>query len=209
MSDTIIIETGTRFGLWIVIGDRISKSGRSRLLCRCDCGKEAWVELQSLLRGMSRSCGCLKSKEPNHITHGLSKHPIHHLWHGMIARCYCKSHHKFNRYGGRGIRMCEFLRTTPANLLLLIGERPFNGASIGRINNDGNYSCGSCAECLQLQWPINVRWETATQQARNRSTNRTLTHNGETKSLAQWAEDSGISYWTLKYRANHGLDPFK
>lgn len=114
----------------------------------------------------------------------------------------------YHRYGGRGIKMCEFIRASPMHLLLIVGEKPYPGLSVGRINNDGMYSCGSCAECAQNQWTLNVRWETAKQQARNTQRNRQVTIGGMTKSLAQWAEDSGIKYRAFEYRVNHGLDPF-
>ena len=62
-----MIELGTRFGMWTVIGraqeDRKKgKKGaiseRYRVMCRCDCGTERSVTCHSLLKKGVKSCGC-------------------------------------------------------------------------------------------------------------------------------------------------------
>ena len=50
---------GTRFGRWTVVGDGPAETARFvRVLCRCDCGTEKSVIVDSLKTGRSRSCGC-------------------------------------------------------------------------------------------------------------------------------------------------------
>lgn len=112
----------------------------------------------------------------------------------MIARCYHPSCHKYPRYGGRGIKVCERWKSSYENFLSDMGERP-EGCSLDRINNDGDYC------------PENCRWATARQQNRNRSDNRLLTINGETKTLPEWADAAGISRSTFKRRLEHGWTP--
>lgn len=58
--------TGNRYGRLVVIGPaepniRGNGYSRSRWLCRCDCGKEKIVMEDNLVRGHTRSCGCMKS----------------------------------------------------------------------------------------------------------------------------------------------------
>lgn len=48
--------------------------------------------------------------------------------------------------------------------------------------------------------PGNVRWATAKQQARNRSSNHFLVYKGKYMSLAEAAERSGLKYSTLWMR---------
>jgi hypothetical protein len=201
------VPVGAHFGLWLVISEAQTRGRYRYWHCRCECGTQRTVNAANLERGLSRSCGCLKAKEPNHITHGLSGTVICKLWRGMLARCYSKATINFDRYGGRGIKVCEFLRSSPCNLLALIGERPSPFLSIGRINNDGMYSCGACAECLQNDWPLNIRWETDTQQARNRNTTHLFTIDGVTKSLAEWSEITGIASYNLRRRKKRGVNP--
>lgn len=39
--------------------------------------------------------------------HGLSKHPLHNVWHGIKCRCYGKSSKGYNNYGALGVIMCD------------------------------------------------------------------------------------------------------
>lgn len=206
-----IVLTGLRFGRWLVLEQVRVRPGITHWRCRCDCGNESVVFAQTLREGHSRSCGCLQRELSSEraSTHALSGTSFYNRWCAIIGRCYNPNNTKFHRYGKRGIRMCEFIRTSPANLLLLIGPKPAAGMSIGRPDNDGHYSCGKCAECLQREWPLNVRWETATQQARNRRTSSSLSINGETKTIAEWAELSGLKSGTIWFRVKHRLDPLK
>lgn len=57
--------TGQHFGKLTVIGrDKMRDGNITYWLCKCDCGssKIASVARGSLTRGLTRSCGCLKSK---------------------------------------------------------------------------------------------------------------------------------------------------
>lgn len=52
--------TGQRFGRLVAIERATnSKSGKAKWLCKCDCGNETMVFSTSLVRGLSRSCGCI------------------------------------------------------------------------------------------------------------------------------------------------------
>jgi hypothetical protein len=84
-----------------------------------------------------------------------------------MTRCYKTNIKAFFRYWGEGVYVCEFLRRSPQSLLSLIGERPPK-TSIDRIDNEGNYTCGKCRECIKKRAPMNVRWATRLVQNRNR-----------------------------------------
>ena len=113
-------------------------------------------------------------------------------WSGMMARCHHKSNHKYKRYGGRGISVCERWHDYE-NFKKDMGERP-EGTSLDRINNDGDYC------------PENCRWATHKEQNRNRSDNRRIEFNGETKTLPEWADIAGISRTAFKRRLERGWD---
>jgi hypothetical protein len=88
--------------------------------------------------------------------HGKSFTPEFNSWSMMMKRCYNPNDKRFNHYGGRGITVCD--RWLEAkNFLEDMGERPSPKHSLGRIDNDKGYS------------PENCRWETPTQQSRNRA----------------------------------------
>jgi hypothetical protein len=63
-----------------------------------------------------------------------------------------------------------------------------DGLSIDRIDNNGDYT------------PNNCRWVDQKTQCRNKSTNRMITYNGETKPFCEWADELGIKYGTLYTR---------
>jgi hypothetical protein len=53
---------GRRFGRWVVLKRKLVKN-RYRYLCRCDCGTIRWVSITHLIKGLSKSCGCLQSEK--------------------------------------------------------------------------------------------------------------------------------------------------
>ena len=125
------------------------------------------------------------------VTHGhiIGGHasPTYITWHHMIRRCRDPKFHKYEFYGARGIKVCErWLKFQ--NFLADMGERP-EGKTLDRFpDNRGGYEPGNC------------RWATPREQQRNTSNNLRLTHNGETKLLVEWAEETGIPAGTLRSR---------
>lgn len=110
------------------------------------------------------------------------------IWRAMKSRCCDPASEAWADYGGRGIVVCERWLKSFDHFCADMGDRPSLGHSIDRIDNDGNYEPGNC------------RWATDAEQARNRRNSILLTHNGATKTLAAWADEMGVSYYTLYLR---------
>lgn len=101
----------------------------------------------------------------------------------MKSRCLNPNFPKFPQYGGRGIKVCaRWLKFE--DFLADMGERP-EGTTLHRLDNDGHYEPGNC------------EWATATRQARSKTTTKLVTFDGRTQSLADWADEIGISQFTL------------
>ncbi len=126
-------------------------------------------------------------------THGLSKTPLYRIWGLIKHRCNNPNNPAYPRYGGRGIKMCERWQLSFEVFAADVGPRPTPQHSIDRYPDpNGHYE------------PGNVRWATATEQARNQRSNRLFTINGETLTLAEWAERHGKSFRTVFQRLAYG-----
>jgi hypothetical protein len=178
---------------------------------RCVCGSERVLMAGWIKR--TASCGCKRGEAVANAVrvHGMSATPTGISWRTMLQRCYLETDPSYSKWGGRGIRVCEFLRASPVNLVALIGLRP-EGRSLDRVDNWGHYSCGECAECFTNNWPLNIRWATPKEQQRNTRYNRRLTIHGQTRCATEWGEVLGIPKSTLFSRLRKGvslLRPYK
>lgn len=193
-----------RFNSWTVLKYNHHKVvGNQHWICRCDCGKEVSRPINNLKRGTSKSCGC-GTRKSLRITHGMSGTPEERSWAGIRQRCLCTTWRFYYQYGGRGIRACEFLLKSPANLKAIVGSCPGKGWSVDRIDTNKHYSCGDCPECLINGWAMNVRWATTKQQARNRRNNRCVMINGKQMTISEIAEVAKISTASAHKRVNSG-----
>jgi hypothetical protein len=192
---------GTRFGRWTVLAEaERTTAGKRRALCRCDCGSISRIDFTAIKSGRSQSCGCLAREVTSALSrkHGQSMTEDRRAtaeyvaWAEMIKRCENSKSKSYVRYGGRGIRVCDRWRNDFSDFLADMGPRPSARHSLDRRENSGNYE------------PSNCRWATAKEQSRNRRTSRRIAHNGETKTLAEWAEVSGLNPLTLRIRIHAG-----
>jgi len=119
------------------------------------------------------------------MKHGFSGSPTYFSWGGMIQRCNNPNYTHYDRYGGRGITVCDrWLDFT--NFLADMGERP-NGLTLDRVDNDDGYS------------PKNCRRATRKEQSNNRS-ECFYTLKGATKSWADWFKHYNIKRSTFDQR---------
>ena len=98
--------------------------------------------------------------------HGYSRSPTYISHKCMLQRCRSPNPKDYRNYKGRGITFCIGLEEF-VGFLAVMGKKP-TGLTLDRIDNDGNYSCGVCEECISKGWTRNVRWATWRQQAQSR-----------------------------------------
>lgn len=188
--------SGKRFTRLTVTGFAEFRKRHSYWHCVCDCGNRAIVLGSSLSRGNHRSCGCLQKELSAAMlfVHGMTDTREYEAWLGARKRCRNPKDWAFNNYGGRGITICDEWHDSFSRFFADMGSCP-DGHSLERIDNDKGY-------CLD-----NCRWATRTDQARNTRQSIRVTHNGETLSLGEWSERTGISAKVLGARHRRGIQP--
>ena len=195
------MNIGDRFGRLTV--DAILP--KYRVSAKCDCGAQTTARKYELLRGDTRSCGCLKrevDKTRWPTRHGFASRaqkrdnyaPEYRCWMAMRSRCSNPKTQFFYRYGGRGIRVdprwddyAQFLRD--------MGPKPSRHHTIERRDVDGPYS------------PENCCWIHRREQAKNTSRTRLITAHGETRTMSEWSRLNGLSPATIHRRLASGWSP--
>lgn len=187
---------GLRFARLIVIADapdHFYPNGEHtrKVICMCLCGRGIEVIAASLKNGNTKSCGCLKGEIGyTFLTHGHSRvgkvHPLYKVWAGMLQRCTNAKGKRYCDYGGRGITVCERWRDFK-NFLEDMGPRP-EGLTLERID----YNLGYC--------PENCKWDTWSNQARNKRSTTIYTVRGVTGCMLTLCEHFGIRFGVVAAR---------
>ncbi len=117
-------------------------------------------------------------------TCGGKDSPEFKSWSHMIYRCTNSNSKDWDRYGGRGITVCErWLEFS--NFIQDMGPKPSKKHTIDRIDNDKGYS------------PDNCHWASSQTQARNRSNTIKIEIDGKQMCLKDWAIRYDVPYMAL------------
>lgn len=178
-------EIGERFGARTVLAHCGKDESRQYLYrVRCDCGVENVVAG----RGLKKSKSCYECRKGHKATHRKTGTRIYGRWAAMIRRCYNPAVRGYERYGGRGITVCEEWRSSFESFLRDMGEPPFDGAQIDRIDNDKGYGKDNC------------RWATARENNNNRHTTLWVNIDGARVCFVDALRKSGVKYETARKR---------
>lgn len=125
----------------------------------------------------------------------MSGTKFHIIWKHINSRCNSPSARDYSYYGGRGIKTTwnEFEKFRDEMLNSFKEHCSVHGeknTTIERIDNSGGYSLGNC------------RWATRAEQSRNTRRTNSITFNGKTQCLVDWAKEIGVKRATLSNRIN-------
>lgn len=177
----------------ITINPNANKS--KTLICRCKCGNVLYVRNTDFTTNKIRSCGCWHDENAKKLNSYQYKHGDTHtrlyniLW-GMIRRCYNEHDDAYDRYGGRGIYICDEWYT-PENHTIgwlkfkewalkngyhdpLPDDSRSSSLTIDRKDNDGPYA------------PWNCRWIPMRDQITNTSKTKFIRIYGRKYSVPDW-----------------------
>lgn len=179
--------TGMAFGDLTVI----EPDHHGKWLCRCSCGNIRHIQSHALKNGRY-SCGC-KADYYKSIHNSRQYNPdykrLYNIWKNMNGRCYDPSNVSYERYGSKGITVCNEWREyyyVFQDWAKQHGYKP--DLSIDRIDNSLGYN------------PSNCKWSTILEQANNKSNNRYLNIDGEEHTIAQWSRISGTKQGLIRQR---------
>ena len=170
--------TGKRFGKLVVI-EQVWRNGATHWRCKCDCGNEAVVINNHLVKGYTKSCGCLraefcKSDKINRTyIDGRIHERLYRIYYGMIERCANPQSIAYPNYNS--------------------GYR--KDLTIDRIDVNGNYE------------PSNCRW--ADIETQNYNKRNTVYHTicGKEYTFVDLAKKYKVDIKKLRYRYyDHGRD---
>lgn len=146
--------TGQRFGRWAVI--RISGKRRNNSLlweCHCDCGNVGYITGAHLVRGDSRSCGCLAAelaKEKYSLPDGVA---AFNSLYGSYRDGAKKRGYKFNltkkEFRELTEQDCYYCGTSPSQIHIngKNGGYVYNG--VDRLDNNKGYFLSNCVPCCK------------------------------------------------------------
>lgn len=123
---------------------------------------------------------------------------LHHVYYGMVSRCYNPKNPSYKFYNPKGITVCEEWLTDYSKFREWALENGYDYSksrkeqSLDRIDNSKGYS------------PSNCRWVSHSENCKNTSRNIWLTYNGKTMLISDWSKETGIPYNTLLERFKKG-----
>lgn len=162
--------TNKVFGHLTVVKLNYQDNRGSSWLCKCDCGNEIVLQKSRLIglpkRKPDKSCGCERHTQKGNT---IKYKRIYGIYKCMVNRCNNPKTDNYERYGGKGIRVCKEWENDFQPFLEWTLENGYaEKLTIDRINPLKDYS------------PSNCRWADYFIQEQNRSLNKNnkLKHKG-------------------------------
>lgn len=221
---------GRKFGHLTVIafaGSRRRRDGEKyrEWVCECDCPEHnrIVVKTDNLTSLKVTDCGCMNKRRifarqyNMDTTEGILKNSpeyqalsvpdqykvykrIGDILRKMKQRCYDKDSHAYNRYGGKGVEICDEWNNEYTGLGNFICWSLQNGyrddLSIDRLDSNGDYC------------PKNCRWATDLEQANNKTNNHWIYDGKEWLTMAEFERKYNrvAGYFITRYDRGWSVD---
>ncbi len=201
---------GQKFGRLTIMEDipnRISKSkSKGRYVkCLCYCGNITTARYSGLKNKTILSCGCLQRESArNQATHRLVDHKLYKVWSSMKDRCGNPNNSGYKNYGGKGVIVCqEWL----ADFKVFYDWCIENGWKPGLvIDKDIKYKAKHETDTGMIYSPEYCTVVSYKENLRSTRRSRNITIKGETKTMIEWSEISGIDAKTIWSRIKRGWE---
>lgn len=156
------IKVGDKFGYLEVVELKPGRNNSIKYVCKCHCGNTivtgSWDLLGIKNRRPRKSCGCQRYAQNKKCV----KHfHLYTIWKSLEAKCYKKYHTSYERYGGKGITVCdEWLNSFDSFLEWSFNNGYSRELTLDRIDSTKGY------------YPENCRWTTLQVQEINKGLNK-------------------------------------
>lgn len=107
---------------------------------QCKCEARKVLRCDHVKSGRTVNCGCRYGAS----THRLSGSHVYRVWQGMNHRCGNPNAANFERYGGRGITVCDEWKTSFEMFLNDMGFPESSDLQLDRIDNNQGYRKDNC-----------------------------------------------------------------
>jgi len=163
----VSLSAGNSIGRLNILSDlpiitKVKGKIRIHYQCQCICGKIIYVNKDSLIRTLTKSCGCYRSESTTKRlkSHGRSGTKLWKTWIGINKRCKNRNDKSYLYYGGKGVKICkDWCSSNPngfSNFLRDMGECP-EGMTIDRINSEGDYCKTNCKWSTKKEQSFNTK----------------------------------------------------
>lgn len=179
---------------FLSVSESRSSDGHIKWLCQCSCGDISEYLATRVRNNRVNQCKkcALKIISEKIRSHGMRNTKEYSTWVSMKVRCLHKNAKDFDRYGGRGISVCdEWVKSFEA-FFNHVGRAPTKQHSIDRIDNRKGYE------------PNNVRWATKSEQQRNKSNSIYVSDGNTVLHINDVAKLLGISRGSAFLRLKRG-----
>jgi hypothetical protein len=122
----------------------------------------------------------------------MAERRIFNVWKSMRQRCSNPKSQVWDRYGGRGIKVCERWDKSFMDFVADVGIPADPTVELDRVDNDKGYE------------PGNTRWVSHRDNLLNYSKNHVLDIEGVRKTASEWADEAGIDRVTFHCRFKAG-----
>lgn len=173
-----------------IIGQSPSSTRLTRVVAICNCGTIKTYDKATLFRktGRTVSCGCKRKAIATQTAtkHGKSNSSEYKAWSSMIQRTTNLKNKDWERYGGKGITVCEDWKEF-SNFYKDMGDRP-EGCELDRIDNDKGYCANNC------------HWTTHIENCYNQNRSTKVMYLGKQLTIRDLAILGNVPIHTMKHR---------
>lgn len=119
---------------------------------------------------------------------------LYRIWCNMRYRCEKEYNTHYERYGGRGIKVCTEWNSFKNFESWALSHGYSDELTIDRIDNNGNYE------------PFNCRWVDMATQCKNKENSRMITFRNETMHMIDMAAKYNLPISVVRSRFSKGWD---